>query len=164
MNCDDALGMIRARDFRTWQGLPVDCTPDRLAKGLSRNNLNEGARQLGSDAIDVEWWPADVAGYRDPLEVQISMGIVVRIDGIGPELAGGLESHLEALGAPAGKLPYWDETKQIDDGEWVWPARGIAIYLGSDPRFVRRVALFAATDLAAYQKLLQPSLRSYDER
>jgi hypothetical protein len=162
MNCDDAIRMIRARDFRAWQGLPEDCTPDRLAKGLPRSNPNEGGRQLGDDAIEVDWWPAQVAGYREPLEVQIAKSIVVRIDGIGPELAGGLPAHLQALGEPAGKLPYWDSTKRVPDGEWVWPARGIAIYVGSDPRFVRRVALFRATDLATYQKLLQPNLRSTD--
>jgi hypothetical protein len=163
VNCDDALRMIRARDFRAWKGLPEDCTPDRLAKGLPRSNPNEGGRQLGSDAIEVDWWPAEVAGYREPLEVQIAQSIVVRIDGIAPELAGGLGEHLDALGEPPGKLPYWDATKKIADGEWVWPARGIAIYVGSDPRFVRRVALFRPTDLATYQRLLQPSLRSFDE-
>jgi len=162
VNCDDVIRLIRARDFRVWTGLTEDCTPDRLAKGLPRSNPNEGARQLGSDAIDVTWWPAEVAGYREPLEVQLAQSLVVRIDGVGPELAEGLPAHLEALGEPAGKLPYWDSTKKLADGEWVWPARGIAIYLGADPRFVRRVALFRATDLATYQRLLQPSLRSTD--
>jgi hypothetical protein len=162
VNCDDALRMIRARDFRTWQGLPEDCTPERLAKGLPRSSPTEGMRQLGADAIDVVWWPAEVAGYREPLEVQLAQSIVVRIDGIGPELAEGVPAQLAALGTPAGKLPYWDATKRIADGEWVWPARGIAIYVGSDPRFVRRVALFRPTDLATYERLLQPSLRSYE--
>jgi hypothetical protein len=112
--------MIRARDFRAWKGLSDDCTPERLAKDLPRSNPNEGGRQLGSDAIDVDWWPAEVAGYREPLEVSIS-----QVNG--------------------------------------WPERGIAIYVGSDAKFVRRVALFRSTDLATYQRLLQPSLRSYDE-
>lgn len=164
MNSDAALRMIRSRDFRAWRGLPADCTPDRLAKELPRSNPNEGARQLGTDAIDVEWWPAEVAGYREPLEVQVANGMVVRIDCIGPDLAGGLPSHLESLGEPEAKLPYWDETTKIADSEWVWPARGIALYLGSDPRFVRRVALFGATDLAGYVRLLQPGLRNYEGR
>lgn len=163
VTCDDALRMIRARDFRAWKGLSEDCTPERLAKDLPRSNPNEGGRQLGSDAIDVDWWPAALAGYREPLEVSVSHSMVVRIDGIGPELEGGLAAQLAALGTPGGKLPYWDATKRIADGEWVWPERGIAIYVGSDPKFVRRVALFRSTDLATYQRLLQPSLRSYDE-
>lgn len=159
---DAALRMIRTRDFRAWDGLPADCTPARLAKELRRSNPNEGARQLGVDAIDVDWWPAEVAGYREPLEVQVANGIVVRVDGIGPDLACGLRAHLEALGKPGAKLPFWDDETKIADGEWVWPERGIAFYLGSDPRFVRRVALFVACDIASYVRSLQPCLRSYE--
>jgi len=162
--CLDALRMIRTRDFRAWQGLPADCTPERLAKDLPRATPNEGQRQLGTAPVDVTWWPAQLDGYREPLEVQIAKGRVVRIDGERPELTGGLEAHLGALGEPAGKLSYYADTVKLPDGEWVWPARGIAIYLNADHRFVNRVALFHATDLPAYVRDLQPNLRVYEER
>jgi hypothetical protein len=164
VNFDAALRMLRTRDFRAWRGLPADCTPARVAAELRRSDPNEGARQLGTNAIDVEWWPAEVAGYREPLEIQLANGMVVRIDGIGPDLAGGLRAHLEALGKPGAKLPYWDDETFINDGEWVWPPHGIAIYLGSDLRFARRVALFGTTDLAGYLRSLRPCLRSCEGR
>jgi hypothetical protein len=126
VNFDPALRMIRTRDFRAWHGLPADCTPARVAEELRRSNPNDGARQLGTDAIDVEWWPAEVAGYREPLEIQIANGMVVRIDGVGPDLAAGLRAHLEALGKPGAKLPFWDDETKIEAGELVWPERGIA--------------------------------------
>jgi hypothetical protein len=162
-SCGDAVRMIRARDFREWHGLPADCTPDLLARELARASASEGHRQLGSDAVDVIWWTAQVAGYSAPLEVQVARSAVVRIDGERPQLAGGLEAHLVALAAPAGKLPYHADVVKIADGEWVWPERGIAIYLNPDHRFVNRIALFRGTDLPTYQRELEPNLRVYEE-
>jgi hypothetical protein len=52
---------------------------------------------------------------------------------------------------------------KIADGQWVWPARGIVMYVGRDHKFANRIALFHATDLTTYQATLEPDLRSYDE-
>lgn len=162
--CGQTIHQLRARDFRSWRGLDERCTPDAFAAALGREGSNEGMRPLGSEAVEVTWWPAPCPGYGEPLEVQLAEGRVVRIDGLRPSLDGGLPALLAALGEPAAKLAYHDNVVPIPDGEWVWPGRGLALYLSADHRFVRRVALFHATDLDRYLRRLRPNLRVYEER
>lgn len=161
--CADAVRIIQARDYRAWRGLPTECTPEMLAAALGRIGTNEGVVWLGTRRREVRWWPAKVAGYGWPFEVQTARQAVVRLDTARPELVGGLAAHLDALGAPAAKLPYHDETVRVADGEWVWPERGIAIYLSEDARDATRLALFPATDLATYRREIQPDLRVIEE-
>jgi hypothetical protein len=159
--CADALRAIQARDFRSWGGLPPTCTPERIAGVFPREGGSEGRRHLGS--VEASFWPARALEYKEPLEIHVAGGRVVRIDAVRPDLSGGLAAHLAALGEPAAKRRYYDDVIKIDDGEWVWPERGIAIYLNPDHRFVNRIALFRATDLPTYQRELELNLRVYEE-
>ena len=161
--CDQAIRAIEARDFRAWHGLPATCTPDVLAQALHRQGTGSGARQIGSRGRAIRFWPAKVVGYSWPWEVSVDGDAVARLDTDRTELAGGLAAHLTALGEPNAKLPYYQETVLIPDGEWVWPERGLVLYLGTDHRFVMGVGLFAVTDLATYQRDLQPHFEMIEE-
>ena len=161
--CDQAIRAIEARDFRAWHGLPATCTPDVLAQALHRQGTGAGARQIGSRGRAIRFWPAKVDGYSWPWEVSVDGDVVARLDTKRTQPADGLAAHLAALGEPAAKRPYYNDTVEIPDGQWVWPDRGLALYLSSDHRFVLGVGLFAATDLATYQRELEPRGRMIEE-
>ena len=59
-----------------------------------------------------------------------------------------------ALGAPDAKLSYWDGVVESRDGQWVYPARGLAVFTALADTVVARVVAFPPTTLAAYQARL----------
>jgi hypothetical protein len=159
--CRDAIRQISARDLATWTGLPA-CSVDELVKAFPPAAEGERRTILGSDLVAVATRMLRAPGYAEPLEVSAAGTRVVRIDAIRPELVGTAESLTHALGEPAAKLPYYNDVIRLPDAEWVWPSRGLALYLNRDHRFVLRFALFAATDLATYQRTLEPNLQVHE--
>ena len=64
------------------------------------------------------------------------------------------DDAVEVLGPPEAKLPYslWGFTHAT--GQWVWPSRGIVIYVDPKNTTIEHVGVFAPTDLATYRSQL----------
>jgi hypothetical protein len=150
--CEDARRAIEARKFVGWRGLPAGCSPADLF-GIAADD-EWGTRRLGGQSAQQRL--LDVAGYHRPL-LTVRDGVVVLFDGAYPELDGGWEALHADLGDPVSRLDYQDGTIVVAAGEWVYPDRGIAVYLSSDASKVYHVAVFAPTTLETYQDRLRPA-------
>lgn len=150
--CEDARRAIEARRFIGWRGLPEACSPADLF-GIPTDE-HWGTRRLGK--VSARQRLLDVTGYHRPL-LSVREDVVVLFDGAYPELDGGWDALRADLGDPEAKLDYRDGTITIAASEWVYPARGIAVFVSSDASRVYHVAVFAPTTLDAYQERLRPN-------
>lgn len=151
VRCEDAIQMIQNRDFRNWRGLPSGCNWPSAHDERSADPREWWVRKLRGH-LDSAWTEnVDLAGYYQP-RFTYHRGDLMLFDGRNPELSCTSAELLEALGEPAAKLDWDAGTLPLPGMEWVWPERGIALYLGGDADHVSHVALFAATTSEEYKK------------
>jgi len=160
--CRTLVEALGAGSFHQWQGLARACKESLLA-AFPADPPGEGRTSLGSEGHRVAVLMRRVPNQRHPLEVQLLDGEMVRADLESPALTGSLPDLLEALGEPTARLPYYWGAIEIEDGQWLWPGRGLALYLDDSRTRVNRLAVFAPTDVAGYQHDLEPDLRIYEE-
>jgi hypothetical protein len=112
-------------------------------------------RTLGS--VATRWHILDTPGYYRPM-VSARDGVVVLFDGMNPELDGGWPPLAQDLGEPEAKLEWIDGSVATPAGEWVYPARGITVFLDTQTSLPRHVAVYAQTSLDEYIESLRPAL------
>jgi hypothetical protein len=152
MTCDDARTAIETRRFVGWAGLPERCSTDAMF-GLAFDREEWPERTLGS--VATRWHVLDISGYYRPM-VSAREGVVVLFDGMNPELDGGWATLAKDLGEPETKLEWMDSGVATPAGEWVYPARGITIFLDTQTNTPRHVAVYASTTLDDYLERLRP--------
>jgi hypothetical protein len=96
-------------------------------------------------------------GYSRP-SLSFVEGTPVLFEAMGPELAAGDVALITALGEPAARLDWDFGTLPCPGSEFVYPDRGITLFLRSDHERVLHVALYPATDLNDYIENLRPRL------
>jgi hypothetical protein len=153
MTCDAARRAIETRRFVGWRGLPTGCTPTELFDVPA--DAPYGYRRLG--AREARQRLLDLPGYYRPL-VTVRDDVVVLFDGMNPALDAALPALLEDLGEPAAKQDFDHGTLAIPRGEWIYPERGITLFVDTDARALVHVAVYAPTSLATYLDELRPRL------
>lgn len=155
-DCETALDHLSKLDFMSWDGFSAACRDIDLAehlKGSSRLGLDRtlGANHLmRSREVIVD---ADKAlAFQFALSRHSVEDLVVRVDFDHEELAA---YYVNIFGLPEARLPYklWGFTHPT--GQWVWPARGIVVYVDPQNRTVHHVGVFAPTDLKTYRDNLE---------
>ena len=152
MTCDDAKAAIEARRFVGWTGLPEGCSPDTLF-GVEFDANEWGERILGK--VATRWWELEIRGYYQPV-VSVRDGVVVLFDGMNPELDSGWAPLAQDLGEPETKLEWLDSGVATPGGEWVYPARGITVFLDTETNTPRHLAVYPPTTLTEYRDTLRP--------
>lgn len=155
----DALRRFAARDFAGWAGLAVGTTVADVAAVFEIDDVPQPAT-LGSQRREAGWVTVEAAGYERGIRVWIDAREVVLLDGPDPELPKGLFSLLEQLGQPEVRLTSYLGTLPIEGSEWVYPSRGIAIYLNPETMLPLRIAAFVPTTLAIYEARLRLDLET----
>jgi hypothetical protein len=100
----------------------------------------------------------DITGYYRPT-ASIRDNKLVLFDGMNPELLGGFARLRDDLGEPVARLDWFYGTLEIPNGEWVYPERGITIFLNTLADKVLHIAVYRCTDLGNYVSTLRPNLR-----
>jgi hypothetical protein len=135
--------------------LPPSCTVaeaggaiDALAKA------RDAIGTLGVDRVQVRWRAieAGIAGER--LRLWHDGEHVVAVEVEAPQPEGGWDALRAALGAPEAKLSYWDDVVESKDGQWIYPARGLAVFTTLADTELARVVAFPPTTLAVYRARL----------
>lgn len=152
MTCDEARMAIETRRFLGWSGLPADCSTDAMF-GVTFVPDDWPERMLGTEAT--RWHILDTPGYYRPM-VSARNGIVVLFDGMNPELDGGWARLAKDLGEPETKLEWMDSGVSTPAGEWVYPARGITVFLDTQTNTPRHLAVYAPSTLDVYERALRP--------
>ena len=153
--CQETLRQVAEQQFEHWAGMSADC---RLPEVLTWfKQLNDG---IGHGMLGIE--PAQfvmvvVPNYTEPVRVWYRAEKVVLFDVAYPDF---LQDKLSALGEPPVRLDYFWRRLLIRKGLWVYPARGLALYVNSDNGALIHLTVFAPTSLEQYQTGFMLSLRT----
>jgi hypothetical protein len=162
MNMDqlrEVMDKFVSRNFRDWPGLPSNGTLTAVRQYFNNDSDDIGEAALGNDFC--QYLVVTIPGYGTPVRIW-STNIdekVVLLDAPNPELQPGLSSLLDELGEPAAQLDTYWGTLSIPDGEWVYPERGLALFVSERDEKVFHLAVFQPTTLADYEENLRFSLR-----
>jgi hypothetical protein len=156
-SCEKAIQNIRDRDLAHWRGLPTSCDWTVLTGPLPADWQSVPGRPLGSAFRDAKMIMLSLEGYSRP-SLSFVNDTAVLFEAMGPELATGDVALITALGEPAARLDWDFGTLPCPESEFVYPERGITLFLRSDRERVLHVALYRATDLDDYLENLRPRL------
>ena len=159
--CANARRAIQTRDFISWRGFPSDCTATDLfptLPALPSDPAERPVRPLGEDFQPAVFQVLDLPGYYRPT-VSFRDDKLVLFDAMNPDITGGFAPLEADLGAPAARLDWYYGTLEMPAGEWIYPARGITVFLNSTFDRVLHIALYHPTTLDAYRADLRPHLR-----
>lgn len=163
-DCGAAREAIARCAFVGWRGLPAGCPTDALLPGLPAAPAEaRPVRHLGAELRPATFVLLDLAPYYRPMASFEGRRLVL-VDGMNPELDGGLAPLLADLGAPAQRLDWFYGTLAIPRGEWIFPERGITLFLNTDADEALHVALYHPASAAEYLRALRPNLRKTRER
>lgn len=158
MDCSVARKQIANRDFVGWTGIPPACDAADLFGAPPADLASRPRRNLGDEFMPAQFWVLDLPGYYRPTASFVG-GKLVLFDGMNPELAGPFAALRDDLGAPAGRLDWERGTLKIAGGEWVYPERGITLFVDPDaPDTALHIAVYRVTNLDTYRRTLRPHL------
>ena len=146
--CAGALDVIARLELAGWDGLPP-CTRGELAEHFDVSMHPGLERELGTAKRGVETKRVIVDLDRSE-ELTLSIDdALVRVDVDDERPA----AHVvDAFGQPEARLPYTLWGTKHPTGQWVWPARGLVVYVTGAT--VQHIGVFAPTDLATYRRTL----------
>jgi hypothetical protein len=154
--CDSALKMIQNIHFDEWNGLPQDCDYSAFI-GQYPDNWDEiPFRDLGSNFRRASKIYFELQGYMRPSLAFVD-GKAVLFEAMGPKIAD-LKALLDMLGAPKAKLDWDFGTLPLHETEFVFPDRGITLFLNTDLDKALHIAVYPSTDLENYLQDVRPQL------
>jgi hypothetical protein len=153
---DGALRAFARRRLLEWSGLEHGTTPADVARHFAVVAGFEGAAPLGERYEPAEWVGATGAGFPSGIRVWLRDGRVVLLDAEGFEPSGPVDALLDGLGEPAARRDAFLGPIEIPGSEWVYPERGLTLYVNPETRVVDRVLAYAPTTLDAYEAELRP--------
>ena len=145
-------------DFVGWQGLPDSCSPSDILDSFPTDLSEKPTRLLGASFNPAVTVLLNLDGYYRPT-VSIRNNTIILFDGMNPKLLDGFTPLRENLKEPDVRLNWFYGTLEIPNGEWVYPKRGITIFLNTSFDKVLHIALYKSTNLADYLSNLRPNLR-----
>lgn len=155
--CNTALEQIKNLDFLTWTGLPINCDCTPLVGNLPSTWETIPERSLGSNFLRGKMLMVHVEGYTRA-SFSFVEGSPVLFEAMGPALKASTPDLIERFGLPAAKLDWDFGTLPCPKSEYVYPTKGITLFLSTDKTRVFHIALYAATTLDNYLENIRPKL------
>jgi hypothetical protein len=153
--CADALRTFTEQRFAAWRGLPP-CTLAGIRKQWEL--LDDAPREGRIGQRSASWVAAHVPSYEESVTVWLDGDQVLLIVVEYPEFEG-WPRLLHQVGAPAAKLDSYLGTLLIPGSEWVYPERGLTLYVNPENEALLRLAVFAPTTLSRYEAELRLSFK-----
>jgi hypothetical protein len=157
-DCGSALDALTHRRLAVWEGWPAACGFAEIALAIDVTQTGDNDVSLGTAKTAATRDRVSTMVISDARYVSLDLyqrdGHVVRIDVDESALGGDVKELVDALGPPEARLPYsmWGFTHPT--GQWLWPSRGLVLYVDRASHKVRRAGVFAPTDLATYKREL----------
>lgn len=145
--CADALARLTAMELAMWHGLPR-CSADELGRAWKGGGGEAGHGRLSHR-------PTRFRRYQIPGQPYPAMAWFDAEDRprliwiVAPRLADPA-AILAALGPPPFKLPQ-GAGHHADATQWVYPDRGLALYVRELDRSIARIAVFVPTTAEVYR-------------
>ena len=153
MSCTSALNNFAACDLTNWTGLPESCSLAEVMQQFRLLDEDVGLTRLGD--IKREFRMFAVSGYDEPVRVWTEDSRVMTLDVEHPSFSMETRVLLLQLGEPEAKLDYDWGTMRFEKSEWVYPDRGLALFLAPDASSVFHLAAFPPTTMQAYKENFQ---------
>ncbi|MBD2198158.1 MULTISPECIES: hypothetical protein [Calothrix] len=157
-NCESIRQSIETRNFLGWRGLPAECTAQDLFTNIPTDLSDRPVRPLGSDFNQAIFVLLELPGYYRPM-ASFRHNQLIMFDAMNPDLAGGFAPLHQDLGEPATRLDWHYGTLSIPTGEWVYPERGITVFLNTTADKALHIAVYQPTTLSEYERNLRPHLQ-----
>ncbi len=152
-DCERVLTQFAHKELTALRGLP-SCTPEDVARVLTPlGSPNRG--RLGDPSREMELRRYQVPAYSEPVRGWFTGGKLVLLDVEYPEPTQGWQELTRELGEPDGKLDFAWHIHSLENAEWVYAQRGLAVVVKPDPGLILRVAAFAPTTLDGYRSELR---------
>ncbi len=158
MDCDRALELFSQQAFDEWHGLPAECRFADISRKFQLVADARGQSRLGDR--QASFAVVTVSGYTEPVRVWLDdADRVVLMDVEYPSMRLAPGDLLRVLGEPAAKLDTYWGTIELDAAEWVYPDRGLVLFINPDTNEVLRLGVFPATSLDGYEREFRMNLR-----
>lgn len=155
--CEMAMQNIIECDFYTWNGLPEECNMEKIVGPLPESWENTPVRHLGSNFRETKWIVIQHAKYYRP-SICYYNGKAVLFEAMVEEIKGNHEELIKSYGLPSAKLDWNFGTLPLSESEYVFPNRGITLFIDAEEMKVLYVALYQVTTLDNYIENLRPNL------
>jgi hypothetical protein len=142
-----------------WKGLGPNCglTAVTEAWGYADNGWR-GSGYVGEEPRALTWVSAVGGGFPDSVRVWLDGPHVVLLETEVLGHASELKALIAKLGQPAAKLDAFFEVK-MEKSEWVYPERGLTLYVNPENHILLRALGYAPTTLENYRRHLRPITR-----
>jgi hypothetical protein len=153
--CADALRAFAEHRLANWRGLPA-CTLAEVAAHWTLLDDQAHPGRIGHRSASRT--SAQVHTYDEPVDIWFDGEQVFLLLVEYPEFEGWPEL-LKQVGEPVAKLDSYLGTLLIPGSEWVYPERGLTLYVNPENRALLRLAVYAPTTLERYEAELRLSFK-----
>ena len=145
-----ALRTFANREFSGWTGLPPSCSLEEVTQHFPLLNDGVGLARLGRRKRQFRMLV--VEGYDHPCRIWLDGPQVLMLDVQYPTFLPDVTVLLNGLGEPEAKLDYVWGTLPIERGEWVYPNRGLTLFVTPSNLSVLHLAVYLRTTLQTYEE------------
>ena len=150
--CRSRLEPFLRRELSNFEGLAENCPLQALAQWLPFLP-GEGLVHFGSEAVEFRFRMAEVAGFGEPLQFCFREGLLALVrTGLWFADEGESSHLLKELGEPSARLAFMFGTGKLPEGEWLYPARGLALGLIPETGRICSLSAFRPCSLSEYKR------------
>lgn len=150
--CQGRIEQLLRRELAGWEGLPQACAEQDIARWLPLRS-GEGIVHLGSELVQYRFRAVEAAGFTEPVRLHFrDRALCLVRTGLWSTDRAECERLLRDLGAPPDRLNLVFGMGIIADGEWVYPARGLALGVIPDTGLIASLAAFPPCSLNTYRR------------
>lgn len=153
--CREAWRTIKDREFHAWDGVPAACDYADFDDAFERLRDERGGGTLGGAKRRAHFRMHVADGFPEPLQVWFRDDRLLLIEIPHPALPYPVEDLLDRLGEPDARWDYDFDVMTVDGGAWIYPSRGLALFLDPAHETVVRISLFRSCSLDEYAETLQ---------
>jgi hypothetical protein len=153
--CAEALRAFASHRFANWRGLPECALTD---VGAVWALLDEQAHPGIMGKRSASWTAASVPGYDESVQIWFDDDQVLLLLVEYPEFDGWPEL-LKQVGESVAKLDSYLGTLLLPGSEWVYPERGLTLYVNPENGALLRLAVYAPTTIERYEAELRLSFK-----
>lgn len=163
MTCAEQIGPLLGGRIAEWRGIDPECRIDDLRETFPIDDDWGGVGYLGEEEWDAEYVgiTAEESGEESGNDVRLwhdEEGRLLLVEIIDPRRFPTVDALLDTLGHPDTRLDATVGLRRGRQNEWVYPERGLTLYVTSDTEHVERVLGFVPTSVEEYTLNLRPNL------
>ena len=157
-SCSEAIRILQVGDIAGWRGLPKSCTIPDITQYFPRISPGEGRAGLGRREANFTMVQAD--SFDSSIRVWLQDTHVLMLDVEALEKSLELSTLLSELGEPGAKLDCYLGTLFFKEAEWVYPDRGLTLFVDTDSQRLVHIVMFPTTTITTYESEFRLNLQT----